>query len=73
MNNKALEKLAAQKGFVIEHGKTKYFFYKSDKVIGYDNGTATQWIRAEISSRMYHGHPMRVDRLPKAVRDAFGL
>ncbi len=73
VNNKALEKLAAQKGFVIEHGKTKYFFYKSDKVIGYDNGTATQWIRAEISSRMYHGHPMRVDRLPKAVRDAFGL
>jgi hypothetical protein len=73
VNNKALEKLATQKGLVIEHGKTKYFFYKSDNVIGYDNGTATQWIRAEISSRVYHGHPMRVDRLPKAVRDAFGL
>lgn len=73
LNNKALEKLATQKGFVIDRGNTKYFYYKSDKIIGYDNGTETQWIRAEITSRVYHGHPMRVDRLPKDVRDEFGL
>ncbi|MDG9672348.1 hypothetical protein ONV78_31755 [Hahella sp. CR1] len=68
INNKALKKLATQKGIVLEKpggSQTKYFFYKSDEVVGYDNGEATQWIRAEITSGTYHGHPINENRLLK--------
>ena len=68
VNIKELEKLAIQKGKVVTspNGKNvKYFFFKSDRVIGYDQGKATHWIRAEISSGTYHGHPMNTERLKK--------
>lgn len=72
VNNKALEKLATIKGHVIvQEGNTIYFYYKFQKNIGYDGGVATKWIRAEISSRTLHGHPMRYERLPKEVRDSY--
>ena len=72
VNNKVLENLALKKGFVVvNEGGTLYFFYKFDDVIGYDNGTATKWIRAELSGGVFHGHPMKVDRLPSEVRKYF--
>jgi hypothetical protein len=71
VNNKALEKLATQKGKVFTAPGNKnvtYFFYKSDKIIGYDQGKPTSWIRAEISSGSYHGHPINEDRLSKYIK-----
>lgn len=71
VNNKALEKLATQKGTVFippGNKNVKYFFYKSDKIIGYDQGKPTNWIRAEVSSGAYHGHPMNEDRLSKYIK-----
>ena len=73
INNKALERTATQKGFVLDKGNTQYFYQQFDRPIGYDNGTATTWIRAEITSKTYHGHPMRPDRLPAVVRKHFGI
>lgn len=71
VNNRALEKLATQKGQVVTFpgGKNvKYFFYKSDKIIGYDQGKPTYWIRAEVSSGAYHGHPMNEQRVSKYLK-----
>ena len=68
VNNKELERLATQKGIVYSppgNKNVKYFFYKSDEIIGYDQGIPTQWIRAEVSSGSYHGHPMNEKRLSK--------
>lgn len=66
VNQKELEKLALQKGIVVQKtgtSTTKYFFYKSDKVIGFDSGVETMWIRSELTSGVYHGHPIAPARL----------
>jgi RHS repeat-associated protein len=65
VNNRALERTPAQKGIVHEKngGKTLYFFYRSDDVVGYDQGKPTHWIRAEITSGTLHGHPMSESRV----------
>ncbi|MFO0808887.1 MAG: SEC-C metal-binding domain-containing protein [Gemmataceae bacterium] len=73
VSNKGLEKIALEKGFVVEHGGAKHAFVQFDQVVGYDGGKATTWIRAELSGGSYHGHPMHPNRLPQAVREHFGL
>jgi hypothetical protein len=73
VSNVGLEKIALQKGFVIQHGGAYHSYVQFDKPIGYDNGRATNWIRAELSGQAYHGHPISESRLPKVVREFFGL
>ncbi|RQO37544.1 hypothetical protein DBR39_11655 [Chryseobacterium sp. KBW03] len=71
VNINALEKTALQKGevFIPKNNKNvTYFFYKSNRVIGYDNGIPTEWIRAEISSGFHHSHPINTDRLSKYIK-----
>lgn len=65
INVRLLEYTAMQRGIVHKkpNSTTLYFFYKSDSVVGYDQGKATQWIRAELTSGEFHGHPMNTDRL----------
>jgi len=70
VNINALEKLALQKGtvFIPKNNKNiTYFFYKSNRIIGYDNGIPTEWIRAEISSGFHHSHPINTNRLSKYI------
>ena len=48
------------------HGSgTIYYFYDNGITIGYDQGKPTSWIRAELTSRTLHGHPMSTDRVNK--------
>ncbi len=65
INNKSLEYEAMFKGIPIkEEGKNViYYIYDTGKVVGYDRGMPTTWIRAELSSKVYHGHPMADDRV----------
>lgn len=69
-NNKEIEKEALSKGYLIDNGNDNYYFiYDTGKVIGYDNGIPTQWIRAELTNgNVYHGHPISGDRLDKYLR-----
>jgi hypothetical protein len=67
VDNQALELEGLKKGIVYDRGTMHYFFYKSPNVVGYDEGVPTQWIRAELSSGTYHGHPMNVKRLSKYI------
>ena len=70
VNNKVIEKEALEKGHIIDNGNNDYYFiYDPGKVIGYDNGQPTSWIRAELTSGdVYHGHPIAGDRLNKYLR-----
>jgi filamentous hemagglutinin len=65
IDNKTLEKIALSSSIKVEKSNgTTYCFYKSDKIVGYDNGKPTQWIRAEITSgNEFHGHPIATARL----------
>jgi len=65
VNNKSLEYEAMFKGIPVqEEGKNViYYIYDTKKVVGYDRGMPTTWIRAELSSGVYHGHPMADDRV----------
>nr|WP_144470718.1 T7SS effector LXG polymorphic toxin [Bacillus safensis] len=67
INNKVLEKEALQKGHIIDNGNNNfYFIYDTGKIVGYDNGKSTSWIRGELTSgNVYHGHPIAGDRLNK--------
>lgn len=58
-----IEKQALVNGVYIPQAKgSAYFIYKFDHTIGYNNGKAAQWIRAEVtgyrggSTGAYHGH-----------------
>lgn len=44
-------------------GGTFYKYVKFDKVIGFEGGNETQWMRVEWSSGQYHGHPISLERL----------
>jgi hypothetical protein len=75
-NVQAIEREAAQKGIVQPKpgtSTTKYFFYDTGKVVGYDGGKPTTWIRAEITSGTLHGHPVHPSNLPPPVRREAGL
>ncbi|MCZ2341092.1 MAG: HINT domain-containing protein [Bacteroidales bacterium] len=74
--NNGLERTALMHGFIVDHGGSYFAYIKFDKVVGYDGGKPTYWIRAEVSKSSpftRHGHPMSESRLPQAVRDHFGL
>ncbi|KMN68757.1 hypothetical protein VK97_18765 [Bacillus sp. LK10] len=62
-----IEKEALQRGHIIDNGNNNfYFIYDTGKVVGYDNGKSTSWIRGELTSgNVYHGHPIAGDRLNK--------
>ena len=65
INNKKLEYEGMFKGIPIkEKGKNViYYIYNTNEIIGYDRGMPTTWIRSELSSGNYHGHPMALDRV----------
>ena len=43
---------------ISESSSKTYYLYRSTEVVGYSNGEATRWIRAELASgNVAHGHP----------------
>jgi hypothetical protein len=62
---RTLETLAIRKGIVRPKpdSTTIYYFYRHDQIVGFDEGNPTYWIRAEITSGTYHGHPISEQRL----------
>ena len=71
LNNAALERTALQKGVHIQRGGNGVWaFYKFDKPVGFDGGEKTHWIRAELASGTFHGHPMKLSRVRKYVSNA---
>ncbi len=71
VNNAKLERKALLKGLWIQRPSGGIWsIYKFDKPVGYDGGKPTHWIRAEVSSGTFHGHPMSEQRVKKYVRDA---
>ncbi|HEY8503913.1 MAG TPA: SEC-C metal-binding domain-containing protein, partial [Gemmataceae bacterium] len=73
IGNKGLEKIALEKGYIMEHGGGYHAFIRFERTVGYDGGKATSWIRAELSGGRYHGYPMHESRLPPEVIAHFGL
>jgi hypothetical protein len=69
-NNKLIESEALTKGHIVDNGNNNYYFiYDAGKIIGYDNGIPTQWIRAELTNgNIYHGHPIAGARLDKYLK-----
>jgi len=67
ISHKGLEKLALEKGVIVEHGGGYHAYLEFDRPIGYNNGKPTNWIRAELSGGVYHGHPFDPTKLPSAV------
>ena len=69
VDNKKLEYAAMFKGIPIkEKGKNAiYYIYNTNEIIGYDRGKPTTWIRGELSSENYHGHPMALDRVQNYI------
>lgn len=72
INSGAVERTALAMGMPYKHSpSTTYFFYKSDKIVGYDNGRPTYWVRAELTSGdVYHGHPIALERVRKYIPTA---
>jgi len=73
LNHLLIERTAmrSQTGEWFAHGNTTlYKFVRLDKPVGFDQGEETRWIRVEISSGVFHGHPMSVARVRKYVKDA---
>ncbi|MCE5173739.1 hypothetical protein LQV63_31455, partial [Paenibacillus profundus] len=70
VNNKGLEKEALWKGEIVDGDKgVIYFIYDTGRPIGFDLGTETSWIRAEITSgKVYHGHPISGNRLEEDLK-----
>ena len=69
VNNAKLERKALLKGLWIHRSNGAIWsIYKFDKPVGYDGGKPTNWIRAEVSSGTFHGHPMSEQRVQKYVR-----
>ena len=71
VNNKQLERTALQKGTLIRRaGGDVWSIYRANKPVGYDGGEKTHWMRAELSSGTIHGHPMKLSRVLKYLKDA---
>ena len=71
INNAKLERKALLKGLWIHRSNGAIWsIYKFDKPVGYDGGKPTNWIRAEVSSGTFHGHPMSEQRVQKYIRGA---
>ncbi len=71
VSNNGLEKIALEKGFIVDHGGGYYAYIEFNQPIGYNNGQATTWIRAELSGGVYHGHPVPATEVPQAAKDFF--
>ena len=65
-----LERLALQKGYIVEHGGSVHAYIEFDQTVGYNNGRATTWIRAELTNNRtnIHGHPFDPANLPEGAR-----
>jgi hypothetical protein len=75
VNVSSLERTAMQfalsKGNFSKDGATYYFFYKSDKIVGYDMGKPTRWVRVELTSGdVRHSQPIGMSRLRKYLPKA---
>ncbi len=71
VNNKNLERTALQKGTLIRRpGGDVWAIYRAPRAVGYDGGEKTHWLRAELSSGTIHGHPMKLSRVLKYLKDA---
>lgn len=69
IDRQVLERKALFEGVVFEKNiYTTYFFYQVDKIVGYDNGQPTSWIRVELSGGEYHGHPISLERVQKYIK-----
>ena len=68
IDNNSWEYKAMFEGIPVTHGNgTIYYFYDTGRIIGYDGGVPTTWIRAELTSGIYHGHPMSLERVLKYI------
>lgn len=67
ISNAGLERLALQKGVVVQRGGAYHAYLEFDQIVGYDDGIATRWIRAEVSGGTMHGHPVNFRNLNKAL------
>lgn len=50
----------------VEDKNRIYFFYDTGRIVGYDQGEPTTWIRSELSRKgppEFHGHPMSIKRV----------
>lgn len=60
----ALERKALDKGILVKFddgAKKVWKIFKNDSPVGFNNGQKTNWMRVEVSSGHYHGHPIRID------------
>ena len=64
VNRQKIEHAGLLYGVPIKHSEsTIYFIYDTGKIIGYDRGMPTTYIRSELKDhKKYHGHPMADDR-----------
>lgn len=70
-NSAGLERKALLKGLWIQRPNgALWSIYKFDKPVGYDGGQPTNWIRAEVSSGTFHGHPMSEQRVKKYIKNS---
>ena len=68
IDNNSLEYKAMFEGIPVSHGNgTIYYFYDTGQIIGFDGGQPTTWIRAELTSGFYHGHPMSIERVSRYI------
>lgn len=71
VKNTQLERTALKKGTLIRRpGGDLWAIYRSETPVGYDGGQKTHWLRAELSSGTIHGHPMKISRVLKYLKDA---
>ncbi len=76
-NTKVMEKDAmwgaVRNGHFVREKGTYYFYHKFDRVIGYNEGKPTRWMRVELGdnpSADYHGFPANLDQVKKVVPGA---
>jgi len=57
--------------FVPRTGKSFWKICKMDRVVGFDGGEGTKWMRVEMTANnTLHGHPMSVVRVKRYVKSA---
>ena len=60
-----IEKEGLQNGILVDSGKrnaTDYYIYDAKRVVGYNLGKPTQYMRIEVSDmNLFHGHPISRD------------
>jgi hypothetical protein len=73
IDNQIIEKFVIQnydKGYILDRGNKGIWIYMHiDSQVGFNNGISTNWIRVEVQSSTYHGHPADPARVRHAVGD----